>query len=124
VLRFAGLFIACALGWGADDPWQKVKDLKTGSDIRIFRIGSAKPIEAKSGVVTDDKVVVALKKEDVAVNKSEIDHIDYRPPRTRVKTESAQTTTDGNGTNNSWSSGMSWSRDGWQTVYQRKSGAK
>jgi hypothetical protein len=116
--RLSALWIACALAFGADDAWQQVKDLKAGSDIRVFKKGFAKPLEVKSGTATDDKLIITTKKEEVAIDKADIDRIDYHPARTKSST----TTTEGSGANSSWSSGTSWGRDGWKTVYQRSAG--
>ena len=48
---------AAALATAADNPWDKVKALKSGTDIRIIRIASPTPIEAKFDEATDDRAV-------------------------------------------------------------------
>jgi hypothetical protein len=117
----ASVGLLCALAFAAGD-WKKVKDLKTGSDIRIYKKGAAKPIDAKSANVTEDKVIVIMKNQEMAIDKAEIDRIDYRPPAGKpVKTQSSEIGPDGNGgVNRSISSGAQWAgREGWQTVYRK-----
>jgi hypothetical protein len=118
--RIAALCMAWTMAWSADDGWQKMKELKAASDIRVFKNGSTKPISAKVVGATDDKLLVTLKNAEVAIDKIEIDHIDFHPPRSKpVKSESSERTADGFSTNTTWSSSASWTRDGWQTVYQK-----
>lgn len=119
--RLAVWCIACAIAWGAEGSWQRVKDLKIGSDIRVYKKGSTKPMSAKAAGASNDKLFITIKKEQSAIDKAEIDRIDYHPPGSKpAKSETRTITTDGAGTNNdSYSSGYSWSREGWQTVYQK-----
>jgi hypothetical protein len=73
-------FLAAALAFAAaDNPWTKVMELKSGTEIRIVKRGAPKPIEAKVGEVRDDGIVIVLKNEEVSVPKEEIDRLDYRP---------------------------------------------
>jgi len=115
-----GLWLCCALVWGADE-WQKVKDLKTGSDLRIYKKGAVKRIEAKSGSVTESSVVVVMKNEEVAIQKADIVRVDFRPPATKpTKSETRTKGVDASGNpTDSLSGGLSWGRDGWQTVFKR-----
>src|SRR5689334_3301438 len=115
------LWMCCALALCAVDEWQKVKDLKTGSDLRIFKKGAAKPIEAKSANVTESAVVVIMKTRELAIEKADIVQIDYRPPASKpVKTQTRTKGVDASGNpSDSWSSGASWGREGWQTVFKR-----
>ncbi len=118
--KIAALLFAAALAWGADknasaDPWEKVKNLKTGSDLRIYKTGAAEPITAKSADVTERKLVVIIKNSETAMNKSEIERIDYQPPATK----SRSTSYDANPDSASMSISSGSSREGWQTIYQR-----
>jgi len=120
-LRYWGLLLlASAVASSAEDPWQKAKELAIGSDIRIYKQGSTQPISGKMAGVEDGKLQMVVKKDQIAIKQSDIDRIDYRPPKAKpVKTESSVISTDGFGTNTSSSSSTSWSRDGWQTVYRK-----
>ena len=119
------LLAATAVAFGADakndDRWSKVKELKSGSDLRIYKVGAAQPVVAKSGDVTEDRVIVIIKNAETAIAKKDIDHIDYHPPGNKpAKSQTRTQTYDANGPSDSYSSGLSWGREGWQTIYHRK----
>jgi hypothetical protein len=121
----------------AEDPWAKVKDLKSGTEVRVVKRGAAKPIEGKLDEARDDAVVVVVKNEQVSIPKDQIDRLDYRPkPGSRIaKTGDAkQTDPDPTppvgmshgpavpGTN--YSSGLSiGSKPDYETLYRRPLGA-
>src|SRR5258708_23144736 len=79
--------------YGADNPWTKVKELKTGTELRIFKIGAKQPILAAMDEATDDRLVVVVKKEQTAIEKDQIEQIDYRPPKTTSRVTSETRTT-------------------------------
>ena len=39
---------------GADDPWKKVKELKTGSELHVYKRGAAQPLTVKIDELTDE----------------------------------------------------------------------
>src|SRR5713101_4220518 len=78
-------FLSAATVLAAEDAWDKVSKLKSGTEVRIFKRDTPQPLLGKLDEVTDDNVVVALKNEQVAIPKDQIDHIDYRSPRTGGK---------------------------------------
>ena len=88
------LFIlAAAVAFGAGDPWLKVKDIKAGTDLRVFRKGKSQPLLVQMGELTADNLVVIQKKTEIAIPREEIDEIDSRPPKsTWVKNESTTAT--------------------------------
>jgi len=94
--RLLLLVLAAATAFAADDPWAKVKDLKTGTELRIFKKGSMQPVLAQMGELTDDNLVVVVKKEQTAIPRDQIDRIDSRPPQPggRVKATSETKATD------------------------------
>ena len=117
---FGLLLLALTVAWSAEDPWQKAKELATGSDIRIYKLGSTKPISGKMAGVGEGKVQVIVKNDQIAIQQADIDRIDYHPPKGKpVKTESNVISTTGSGTNETSTTSTSWSRDGWQTVYRK-----
>jgi hypothetical protein len=75
------VFILCAaaVAFGADDPWGKVKDLKIGTELRVYKVGAKQPVLVKFSDVSDDALIVTTKDEETAIPKEEIDRIDYRP---------------------------------------------
>jgi hypothetical protein len=137
MIRSLLFLLSAAAVFAADDPWTKVKELKSGTEIRIVKKGAAKPIEGKFDEAQDDKVVVVLKNEQVAVAKEDIDRLDYRPkPGSRVThTEGAKDTPPdttppvgmGHGAavpGKSYNSGVSFgSKPDYETLYRRPTGA-
>jgi len=122
-----------------DDQWIKVKELKSGTEIRIYKKGVSQPILAKAGDATEDKLIIVLKNEETAIDKKDIERVDARPQGgKRTKVESKATNNeptaqpvDGVRPENypkpgsSYSSGMSvGSKPDFETVYQRRAGAK
>jgi len=122
-----------------DDQWIKVKELKSGTEIRIYKKGVSQPILAKAGDATEDKLIIVLKNEETAIDKKDIERVDARPQGgKRTKVESKATNNeptaqpvDGVRPENypkpgsSYSTGMSvGSKPDFETVYQRRGGAK
>jgi hypothetical protein len=137
---FFPLCVALAL-LGADDPWAKVKDLKTGTELRVYKRGAAQPLTVKMGDLTDENLVVINKNEETAIARDLIDRIECRPSgKSRITTESKIATKDatgdpkavipapnsrggGSGPTTSTSSGLSvGSRPDFETIYQRPTG--
>jgi hypothetical protein len=78
-------FLSAATVFAAEDAWDKVSKLKSGAEVRIFKRGTPQPLLGKLDEVTDDNVVVALKNEQVAIPKDQIERIDYRTAHTGGK---------------------------------------
>jgi hypothetical protein len=74
----------------ATDPWLKVRELKTGGELRVYKVGVKQPVLALFDEVTDENLVVMIKNEQKAIPKADIDRIDYRAPKggSRVTKES------------------------------------
>lgn len=92
--RILLFFCTALLAFAADNPWAKVKDLKTGTELRIYKVNGKQPILAKMDELTDESLVVIVKNEQTAIPKEQIDRIDYRPPskNSRITTDSRTTT--------------------------------
>lgn len=103
----------------SDDPWKAVKALKSGSNVRIYKHGAAAPLAAQFIEATDDRLVYVVKNSQSSIDRKDVDRIEYRPPAKAEKTETHTTGIGADGMTDSWNSGKSWSRDGWQIVYQR-----
>ena len=73
------LMLAGLVAFGADDEWGKVKALKTGAEIRVFKKGSTQPVLAQMDELTDDNLIVIVKKTQTAIPRDQIDRIDARP---------------------------------------------
>lgn len=74
------LMLAATAVFGADE-WSKVKELKSGTELRVFKKGSRQPILATMDEATDERLSVATKTEQISIAKQDIDRIDYRPPK-------------------------------------------
>ncbi len=122
-----------------DDQWTKVKELKSGTEIRVYKKGASQPLLAKAGDATDEKLIVVLKNEETAIDKKDIERIDARPAagkRTKVTStatanEPTSQPVDGVRPENypkpgsSYSSGVSMgSKPDFETIYQRRTGTK
>jgi hypothetical protein len=126
------LLLSTAALFAAEDSWNKVKELKSGTEIRIVKKGAAKPIEGKIDEAQDDKIVVVLKNEQVAIAKDDIERLDYRPKGSRItRNEGAKETPPdatppvgmdhgANVPGKSYNSGLSiGSKPDYETVYRR-----
>src|SRR5215216_922076 len=71
--------LLAVVGFPADDPWTKVNDLKSGTEIRIYKRGGTAPLVGKVDEVFDDRIAVVLKNEQVSIDKDLIDRLDARP---------------------------------------------
>ena len=132
--KLAIVLLSAAAAFAANDAWTKVKELKSGTEVRVFKHGTVKPIEGKLDEARDDDLVVVVKNEQVAVPKEAIDRLDCRPskPGGRITTET-KTSTDNPGAKppagmahgaavpgTSYSSGLSiGSKPDFETIYRR-----
>jgi hypothetical protein len=103
-MRKLFLFLLAALTvLGAGDDWAKVKSLKAGAELRVYKKGSMQPVMAQMGELTDDNLIVIVKKTETAIAKDQIDRIDARPSSgSRVTKET--TAKDGGGPDGATSS--------------------
>ena len=95
MLRVFFFAIAAVAAFGADDPWAKVKEIKSGTDLRVIRKGSAQPLLVKMDELTDENLVVVDKKAQVAIPRDQIDRIDSRPVKPRWVKETKNTVSNG-----------------------------
>ena len=84
------LLTAVVVAFGADDPWAKVRELKSGTELRIYKRGTAEPVMATMQEATEERVVILLKRELTSVRRVDIDRLDQRPrTRQRVTTQTS-----------------------------------
>jgi hypothetical protein len=92
-LALCGALIAFA----ADDPWAKVKEIKGGTELRVFKKGSSQPLLVKMDEATDERLLIVNKNEQTSVAREDIDRIDARPSSKRTITkDTKQTVSDTN----------------------------
>src|SRR5262245_61290687 len=89
MLRYLAMLLAGAAAFAADDPWSKVKELKSGTEIRIVKKGGGAPLVGKLDEAREESLTVVLKNEQVTVEKESIERLDYRPVKSagRITTE-------------------------------------
>ena len=93
--KFLILALAAISAFAADNPWDKVRELKTGTELRILRKGSRQPILATMDEANDERLVVVVKNEQQAIQKDDIDRIDFRPAtKSKIAKETRTTQTD------------------------------
>src|SRR5690349_9879180 len=94
MLRYVAVLLAGVTAFAADDPWTKVKKLKSGTEIRIVKKGASAPLTGKLDEARDESLTMVLKNEQVTVEKDSIERLDYRPskPGGRIVAESKSKT--------------------------------
>jgi len=87
------LFCGALLANTADDPWAKVKAIKSGNELRVYKKGSTQPLLVKMDDATDERLLVVNKNEQTSIAKEDIDRIDARPTNKRAVTKEVKETT-------------------------------
>jgi len=88
MLKTIIILCAAAIAFGADDPWAKVKELKTGTELQVYKRGSIQPLAVKMDELTDQNLIVINKNAQTAILRDNIDRIDARPSgKTRTVNE-------------------------------------
>jgi len=132
--RVATFLLMAGLLLGAEDAWKKVQDLKSHSELRVYKKGEREPVSATLDEANADGIVVVVKNKQMAIAKDDIDRIDARPgkgPR-KVTVDSTTKQTDPDltphpnpgipvpGTSSSSNVGFGGdSRPGFETIYRR-----
>jgi hypothetical protein len=93
--RIALLVLAVA-AFAAEDPWDKVRALKPGSEIRIYKSGARQPFVGKLDEVKADSVIVSSKTEQTSFAKENILRIDARGGSSGKPTVTRETKMDRN----------------------------
>ena len=87
------LFVLPLLALGADDPWTKVREVKSGTELLIYKQGLKKAIAAKMDEATETRLMIVIGESQVAIPKAEIDRIEQRPlPKGSRVTRETKTT--------------------------------
>ena len=77
-MRLLLVFLAALTAFAADNSWTKLSDLKSGTELRVYRTGNKPPMLAAFADVNEDNLIVIVKNTETAIPKDEIDHIDAR----------------------------------------------
>src|SRR5438309_1546901 len=92
------LFLAVAASvFAAENTWSKVQELKSGSELRIYKKGASQPVLATFDEANEERVVIVVKNKQMAIAKEDIDQVDARPvvkktPRKLTFEQSTKTT--------------------------------
>jgi hypothetical protein len=132
---------AAALAYGAADPWAKVKEVKTGAELRVYKRGAIQPLAVKMDELTDENLVVINKNAQLAIPRDQIERIDARPngrTRTVTNTQTAEqnAATDPRSTipgpnqppgavhaqSTTAASGVTWTKQDFETIYRKTAG--
>lgn len=130
------------LTWGADDDaWAKLRDVKSGAEIRVYKIGAAQPLTVKMGELTDENLVIINKDKQTAIARDQLERVEARPAgKGRTMTSTTKTTdsvgdpkavipgpdqqgTPGPRTSTSTSSSVTLDKPAFEVVYRRQAGA-
>ena len=83
--KIATFLLAATVLLAADTSWTRVKELKTRAELRIYKKGAREPINATFDDANDDRLIVVVKNEQVAIPKEDIDRLDARAAATPRK---------------------------------------
>jgi len=75
-----------------DDSWSKVRNLMTGTEVRVVKTDSVTPVIARFAELTDENLLVIVKNQELAIAKENIERVEYSPQKSRLTTESKSTT--------------------------------
>ena len=73
------LALGTVAAMAADNSWDKVRELKTGVELRILKKGTRQPVLGTMDEANDERVILVVKNEEIAIQKDDIDRLDYRP---------------------------------------------
>jgi len=136
--RIAALIFGAALLLGAESSWTRVTELKSHSELRIFKKGAREPISATFDEANEERIIVVVKNSQIAIPREDIDRIDARPGKTprKVNVDSKAKETDPDlrphpnagapvpGTSSSSSVSLGGeSRPGFEIIYRRPEGS-
>ena len=76
------MVLVCAMAaYAAEDGWEKVKAIASGTELRITKAGGKAPVLATMDRATDESLIVATKTEQISIAKSEIVKVESRPAK-------------------------------------------
>src|SRR6476620_9996728 len=75
---FLVFFLATMTALSQDEGWSAVRQIESGTELRIYRKGEKKPLEGKMREAGEENLVVSVKKGQESVAKDQIERIDMR----------------------------------------------
>jgi hypothetical protein len=85
--RIVLLLLTAMAALAAEDSWVQVRELKSGAELRIYRVNAKEPFLAKLDQASDESLIVITKNGQVSIPKEDIQRLDCRraPPHRLVK---------------------------------------
>ena len=95
VFAFLGAVAVAAMA-ANPDPWAAVTKVKSGTEIRVWKKGSMQPILGRFDEADNERLILVVKNEEIAIPKEQVDRLDARPAQagSRVTVEGKNTTDD------------------------------
>jgi bifunctional DNA-binding transcriptional regulator/antitoxin component of YhaV-PrlF toxin-antitoxin module len=76
--RIVPLLLTALAVLAAEDPWVQVRELKSGAELRIYRVNTKQPLQAKFDRASDENLIVVTKTGQVSIPKELIERLDCR----------------------------------------------
>jgi hypothetical protein len=67
------IFVATVTAWAQDEDWSKVRQVESGTDLRVYKKGQKKPISGKMTEANDGNLVVSVKNGQESVTRDQIE---------------------------------------------------
>ena len=83
--------ILLSLAFAADDPWTKVKELQSGTEVKILKAGVKDTLSGTFSEADDERLIVVIKNTQMAMDKRDVLKLEARPKA--AKKVATQTTT-------------------------------
>ena len=76
--RIVPLLLTAMAALAAEDSWVQVRELKSGTELRIYRVDRKQPFLAKFDQASDESLIVITKNGQVSIPKEQIERLDCR----------------------------------------------
>jgi hypothetical protein len=132
---FALLVSSSLLLFAADDAWKRVRDLRSGAEVKVLKVGVKNPITAKFDEANDERMVIVVKNEQTSIAKDDVLKVEARKQEPSVRREQKTTNTDPNAQLSQprvpnpgqratpalqeSSSGVTFSKPGFELIYEK-----
>ena len=124
MFRKAFLLLTAIAALRAEDAWNKVRQLKSGTEVRVYTRSATQPLAGKMDEAREDSLIVVIKNKQMAIAKDRINRIDARPNESGsrvIKEKSESVKNDVNGPSTSTSSGLTFHpKPNFETIYTHK----
>lgn len=90
------LFSSALLVFGADDAWKRVRDLRSGVEVKVLKVGEKNPINARFDEANDERLLLVVKNAQTSIAKEDVLKVEARKQESSVRREQKTTNTDPN----------------------------